>query len=516
MDQAGGELGPITDDKFPDVTPPKVIVTASGLFQTIMLEWEYTSNSWLANYEVYASKTKGFTPGTSTLEFKGKTNVFVFTAKPNETWYFRVRGVNTRGRAGELSDEVTASTVRWITEDILFGTDVAVKLRSLSETAQLLANGTVGSNLLASNSVSAVHIQDLAVGNAAIGNLSISKAKLQDSIIGSAQIEDLAVSTAKIANLAVDNSKIANLSADKINAGSIRGIDIFGSNFRSADGNTKLFITGGEVQLQQSSGRYVNISPNGVYGYDQYGYPTFRVDKSLVSSSALGTSNSNVYLAPDYNNEVRVVNINSIPSDGSPSNYAYRPVRAQGYRFGPGANGYVGMDGELRVTGLSFNNEGEPIYRNVRANVMYVSAIDASNTNVFIRPSGGKVKCTSTGTTSSYVEIEASKFAVQSSYRDLKTNIIPVNEDPKFDILHLLKSNRIYSYNYKSDVEQGIYDRRQVGMMIEDTHPMLKYDGALDLYQILGILWNATQIQQEKIEKLEKENQEIIEILEYT
>ena len=518
LDKVGGELDPITDDKFPDIIPPKVIVTASGLFQTIMLEWGYTSNSWLANYEVYASKTKGFTPGATNLEFKGKTNVFVFTAKPNETWNFRVRGVNTRGRAGEFSDEVTASTVRWITEDILFGTDVAVKLRSLSETAQLLANGSIGPNILANDSVGAIHIQDLAVGNAAIENLAISKGKLQNAIIGTAQIEDLAVSSAKIANLAVDNSKIANLSADKINAGSIKGIDIFGSNFRSADGNTKLFITGGDVQLQQNSGRYVNISPNGVYGYDQYGYPVFRVDKSLVSSAAIGTSNSNVYIAPDYNNEVRVVDINSIPSDGSPSNYSYRPLRAQGYRFGPGANGYVGMDGELRVTSLNFNNEGSPIYRNVRANLIYGNSLDInSGTHLYIRPSAsGKVRVTNEGTTGSYTEIEASKFTVQSSYRDLKTNILPVDEEPNFDALQLLKDNRIYAYNYKKDIEQGIYDRRQVGMMIEDSSPMLKFDNGLDIYQILAILWNVNQKQQERIEKLEKDNIDVMEILEYS
>ena len=507
------------EDKFPNLKPPKVNnIIVNGLFQTIMLEWEYIPDLWLANYEVYASQVKGFTPTTSNLVFRGKTNVYVHTSRPNEVWYFRIRGVNTRGIAGEFSNEISASTVKWITDDILFGPDVAAKLRDLSEISQLLADGSVKSNLLAEDSVSAVHIRDLAVGNAAIANLSISKAKVQNAIIGTAQLDDLAVTSAKIGNLAVDNSKIANLSADKINAGSIRGIDIFGSQFRSADGNTKLFITGGEVQLQQNSGNYVNLSPDGVYGYSSNGSERFRVDKSLVSSAALGTSNSNVYIAPDYANEVRVVDINSIPSDGSPSNYSYRPIRAQGYRFGPTANGYIGMDGELRVTALSFNNEGSPIYRNVRGNVFLGNSLDINTgTHLYIRPSvAGKVRVTNVGTTDSYTEIEASKFTIQSSYRDLKTNILPVEEELNFNALQLLKDNRIYAYNYKKDIEQGIYNRRQVGLMIEDSSPMLKFDNGLDLYQILAVLWNVNQIQQEKIEKLENDYENIMEILEYS
>ena len=48
-------------------------------------------------YEVYASKEADFTPNTFNLIHQGQTSTFMYQAKPNETWYFKVCAINTHG-----------------------------------------------------------------------------------------------------------------------------------------------------------------------------------------------------------------------------------------------------------------------------------------------------------------------------------------------------------------------------------------------------------------------------------
>lgn len=177
--------------------------------------------------------------------------------------------------------------------------------------------------------------------------------------------------------------------ADAITAGTLRailieGVEIIGSIFRSADKGTEFYVEGGNMILSRA-GRKVTVNPDGVYGINSAGEITFKADRGLVTSAALGTSNSNVYLAPDSNNEVRVVDVKSIPSDGVAENYNYRPIRAQGLRFGPGANGYIGTEGELRITSSGFLLEdGSVIYRNVRGNVFHGAGFSTTTTNAYI------------------------------------------------------------------------------------------------------------------------------------
>lgn len=177
--------------------------------------------------------------------------------------------------------------------------------------------------------------------------------------------------------------------ADAITAGTLRailieGVEIIGSIIRSADKGTEFYVEGGNMILSRA-GRKVTINPDGIYGINSSGATTFKADKGLVTSAALGTSNSNVYLAPDSINEARVVDVASIPSDGAPENYSYRPIRALGYKFGPGANGYIGTDGELRITSSGFKlDDGSIIYRDLRAAAIYGTAFITTTESAWI------------------------------------------------------------------------------------------------------------------------------------
>jgi phage minor structural protein len=207
----GGD--PVNDDDIEDIIPAQPAnVEAIGGFKKVILEWDFVNAIYIANYEVYGSQIPGFTADLSNLLWRGKNSGFAHDADVNQQWYYRVRAVNTHGNAGPFSQEVTATTARIITDDILFGAVNADILADLAVEAGKLAELAVENTKLGDSAVSATKIMNLAVGNAAIANAAISNAKIGTLAVSTAQIQNLAATNAKIGDLAIDDGKIANLS----------------------------------------------------------------------------------------------------------------------------------------------------------------------------------------------------------------------------------------------------------------------------------------------------------------
>ena len=103
----------INDNSFPDVKPGiPVNVEAVGMFRAILVSWEYDSKIYMSHYEVYASQTADFVPDAQFLVYRGRVSSFGHEVGSNETWYYRVRAVNTHGTTSEFSVEVSASSTR--------------------------------------------------------------------------------------------------------------------------------------------------------------------------------------------------------------------------------------------------------------------------------------------------------------------------------------------------------------------------------------------------------------------
>ena len=75
------------------------------------MSWTF-ENKVYYSYELYGSKTKDFKPNTFDLIFEGQASTYMFQAKPNETWYFRVCAINTHGERTEFSNQVTVTTTK--------------------------------------------------------------------------------------------------------------------------------------------------------------------------------------------------------------------------------------------------------------------------------------------------------------------------------------------------------------------------------------------------------------------
>ena len=103
-----GQDGSIGD--FPNSLPPAPIVTATVYgFANIEISWTF-ENKVYYQYEVYASKEADFTPNTFNLIHQGQTSSFMYQAKPNETWYFKVCCVNSHGERTSFGSAYATTT----------------------------------------------------------------------------------------------------------------------------------------------------------------------------------------------------------------------------------------------------------------------------------------------------------------------------------------------------------------------------------------------------------------------
>ncbi|GAE31927.1 phage tail protein [Alkalihalobacillus hemicellulosilyticus] len=138
------EAQPITNERYPNIKPQTPAnARAEGGFQVIQLYWDYSNEVYVHYYEVYGSQVKDFVPDRQHLLWRGKVGAFAHNVETDQQWYYRIRAVNTHGTASDFTHEVTASTVRVITDDLLFGEDLAARLRELNEVSRIIGENGV-------------------------------------------------------------------------------------------------------------------------------------------------------------------------------------------------------------------------------------------------------------------------------------------------------------------------------------------------------------------------------------
>ena len=295
-------------------------------------------------------------------------------------------------------------------------------------------------------------------------------------------------------------------------ANSITTGELVGLNITSPSEKSYFHVNGGDAEfVDRESGRKVSISPYGIFGYNEGGKVLFRADNTLVTSSALGSSVSNVYLGCAPGAEGRVVNINGIPGDGEINSYAYRPLRALAFKFPLNANGYIGIDGdELRIMSDGLVEGG---YKGVRASGYIGNHLDVNTwdngTHLYLRPTAdGRVKATQRGTTDKFVDFQAAKIygeVVSSSSEKLKTNI----REWDFNGIEAVKAMKLYEYNYKEKLKNGD-DTLNHGPIIEREIPEhIKDDEGVNIYEYVSTLTKAVQELISENEAIKKELAEL-------
>ena len=134
-------IPPVTDDRFADIIPDTPSnFNVQGMYQNVLVSWNYDGASHIKHYEVYASEVPGFIPSPETLVFRGKTGSYVFIGETDKQYYFRVRAVNYHGKSSPFTSERTGIVARVLTEDLMFDPATQEQLNALEEEAQRLAN----------------------------------------------------------------------------------------------------------------------------------------------------------------------------------------------------------------------------------------------------------------------------------------------------------------------------------------------------------------------------------------
>lgn len=174
-------------------------------------------------------------------------------------------------------------------------------------------------------------------------------------------------------------------------------IGITARTLQAKDKQASVNIENGSITMNRDSGARMNIGLDGIQSFNNGGSLRFSLTPTLVTTSAVGTSVSNVYLGAAPTGEARIVDMNGIPGDGAIGSYSYRPLRTLAIKFPLKANGYIGIDGsELRIMSDGLLDGG---YKSIRADKGYFATVDANNeisgTHFYIRPKpGGELRAT--------------------------------------------------------------------------------------------------------------------------
>lgn len=172
----------------------------------------------------------------------------------------------------------------------------------------------------------------------------------------------------------------------------------------------------------------------------------------------------------------------------------------------PGDNGYfmVAYGSELRVTDTRGYNNGDPSYQAMAASAVRSNSIRViDGTNLYLGVSGtndGEVRVTNAllynEGSPTYYPIKASEYRNGSSIT-YKTNIEDL-EETGLDIINKLQ---IKKYVLQSDVDNGVYDNWQIGVISELSPEVATKDGlAINVYKMLSYSVKATQELSEKVD----------------
>lgn len=272
------------------------------------------------------------------------------------------------------------------------------KLNTNSILTKYLISDTAIINAIKSGSISAVR-----------GDIAWLKSNIitANSISSTSIKSDLAL----IDKIFSNSANVARLTSKSAFIKQIQAIEVTAYRLEARDKQASVNIENGSITMNRNNGTKMDISIDGIQSFNSGGSLRFSLTPSLVTTSAVGTSISNVYLACQRESEARVIDMDDVGKDGKIGSYRYKPIRALALKFGLGANGYIGIDGnELRIMSDGLLDGG---YKNVRADKGYFSTVDANNeiggAHFYIRPKrDGELRVThNNGGATSYANLRS-------------------------------------------------------------------------------------------------------------
>ena len=428
-----GEDGSIGD--FPDTLPDVPILEGEVLgFASVELKWTYESEVYY-EYELYASKKINFVPGDVDLIFKGQASAFLYQVLPDETWYYRVRAVNSHQNKTEFSNQLEIKTFK-ISDAANYFEEAAIGNALIGNlSADKIKSGKISGHYIDARNLSVTDSngkRTLDVDSYGNVNLEVASFRLAGNTInGIASSEANKVVNAQtqldIFNKLTNggqtqgiylNSGKLYLNASYIQTGTIACDMINSTNVghpiiklfeNCAIDATKLNEQGkgDAIRLKWDSLNYIRISSASteMYSSQAGGTPTFRFTGSKDSCSIYSAPNRSLSFESDglYTNNVKI-SVEGHKHDGvyKPNNYvpSWNEITSKPSSYAPSSHKHSGdaltpdnvspraigngnsilmhsaLDGNNKNLGWSSSKFGQVVANNGYFGNMYSSAID--------------------------------------------------------------------------------------------------------------------------------------------
>lgn len=405
--------------------------------------------------------------------------------------------------------------------------------------------GSVTANEMKTGTITAASgiIANAAITNAKIANATIETAKIKDAAITTAKIGNAQITTAKIGDAQITNAKIKDLDAEKIKAGTITGMTIRGGKIESdttINVNTDLHVGDSIYVGNQSNDLYKRIQfsvrdyiERHETGLGMNGNTVTALGRDLVSLSLnegantsrnviIGVSEGETYISGFKDLELDSITGKIMLSADVQINEtlivngrvnAMDFVFSDAFESHPDTKGlhvYVRpkSGGELRVTRAGTTSTYEALRAGRLISQGHViggnnASFESASGYVIVRAGGdgsgviylqtnGHVRATRVGQASSYVPISASAFDVNSTLTSKQD--IEIWEDSALDIVN---DAVIHQYRRKDDVKYGDGRIRHgfvIGEGFKTPQSIINSNGeGADLYEMASTNWKATQ-----------------------
>ena len=553
-----GEDGNIGD--FPNSLPATPVLSAKVYgFASIELNWTY-ENKVYYNYELYGSKTKDFIPNTFDLIHAGQTSSYLFQAKPNETWYFRVCAINTHGERTSFSDQITVNTTKIddmsnYFESVAIGNAVVGVL-----TSDYMEAGTIKGNYIDARNLTVTDgngKRTLDIDSYGNVNLNVSSLKVSSESVATKTDLNGKIDTNKVISSINQTAESVKIKANKIQLDGATTVGDSASQYVTIDkGNYSLRNStreNGFFGFKSFEGYTVPRLLMGMYGIEKgvhnYGgvscYPGTNNPES--NTSAYMDINYHCYNKNDYSNvkmysngDIKLAPIRDLTIT---TNYSNGADLGAGYERPLGVfttDGTTLYNSVLEINAIANKESGKGLIlsdrfydagwdgygQNKGSDYRTALQIQTASTGVkYVRPeSNGDVRLGSTS--NRFYRLYATESCDTSSDRRLKENIKYIESVPNSkadttseitirDMYNFVKDDlylTMYNFKGKSSVKYGFMAQdivnTKVGINIinnerseDDTENYMSYDTMNYTNALAGALKEAIN----EIEKLKKE-----------
>ncbi|MGP4041891.1 phage tail spike protein [Gracilibacillus sp. D59] len=140
------------------------------------------------------------------------------------------------------------------------------------------------------------------------------------------------------------------------------------------------------------------------------------------------------------------------------------------------------------------------------------SRLATGSGNFYLQTSGDAFRFVEWFSASNYLPVRASDFITASTVTG-KTNIKDFNTALEATATDIIMDQNFHTYHRQSDIDKGIYDKKRVGLLSEESHYLFRDEKGINNYSLASTLGVMNQEQELKIRKHDKEFNNVYEIL---